>query len=86
MQHIVKALIKPPLGDYLISDLPEGGLLERGGFFTKSSDKDIFGSFSALLSHILQNQDTILWLKYVKFNTVFIPKHAKINMQGCVAK
>ena len=36
-------------GAYLISDLTEGGLIERGlireeGLFTKSSDKDIFGT------------------------------------------
>ena len=66
----VKALLSPR-GAYLISDLPEGGLnregglLERGGLFTKSSDKDIFGSFSVLLSHSLRNQGTILRLKYV---------------------
>ena len=42
-----------------------GGRVREGGLFTKSSDKDIFGSFSVLLSHILQNQDTILRLKYV---------------------
>ena len=39
--------------NYLTSDLPEGGLIERGlireeGLFTKSNDKDIFGSFSVL--------------------------------------
>ena len=48
-----------PREAYLISKLLEGGL------FRKLSDKDIFGSFSVLLSHILQNQHTILWLKYV---------------------
>ena len=63
--------IKPPSpGAYLISNLPEGGLIERGliregGLFIKSSDKDIFGSFSVLLSHILRNQHTILRLKYI---------------------
>ena len=31
----------------------------------KSSDKDIFGSFSVLLSHVLWNQHIILRLKYV---------------------
>ena len=67
----VKALLSPR-GAYLISDLPEGGglnreggLLERGGLFTKSSDEDIFGSFSVVLSHSLRNQGTILRLKYV---------------------
>ena len=54
----------------MISDLPEGGLIERelireGALFTKSSDMDIFGSFSVLLSHILQNQQTILQLQYI---------------------
>ena len=51
---------------YLILDAPEGCLIERGligDLFTKSSDKDIFGSFSVLLSHILQNQRLILRLK-----------------------
>ena len=61
-----KSSIKPPSA-YLISDHPEGGLIERGritegGLFTKSSDKDIFGSFSVLLSRILRNQHTILRL------------------------
>ena len=65
-----KSSIKPP-GAYLILDLPEGGglnreggLLERGGLFTKSSEKDIFGSFSVLLFHILRIQHTIFRLKY----------------------
>ena len=35
------------------------------GLFTKSSDKAIFGSFTVLSSHILRNQLTILWLKYI---------------------
>ena len=64
----MKARLSPP-GAYLISDLPElnrdGGLLERWGLFTKSSDKDIFGSFSVLLSHILLNQHTILRFKFI---------------------
>ena len=38
--YTVNALLSPR-GAYLISDLPEGGLLERGALFTKSSDKDI---------------------------------------------
>ena len=38
----------------LFLDLPEGGSLERGGLFIKSNDKDIFGNFSVLLSHILR--------------------------------
>ena len=66
-----KSSIKPP-GDYLISDLLEGGLIE-GGLFTKSSDKDIFGSFSVLSSHILRNQHTILRLKYIN-SIQFYPK------------
>ena len=58
----------------------------EGGLFTKSSDKDIFGSFSVLLSHILRNEHTILQRKIHKFDTVFISNHTKINMQSCVAK
>ena len=46
---------------YLIWVFPtEGGFDTEGGLFTKSSDKDIFGSFSVLLSHILRNQHTVL--------------------------
>ena len=66
----VKALLSPR-GAYLISDLPEGGLnregglLERGGLFTKSKDKDIFDSFLVLSTQILRNQHTILRLKYI---------------------
>ena len=66
----VKDLLSPR-GAYLISDLPEGGLnregglLERGGLFTKSKDKDIFDSFLVLSTQILRNQHTILRLKYI---------------------
>ena len=42
----------------------EGGLLEKGGLFTKSSEKDVFGSFSVPLFHILRIQHTIFRLKY----------------------
>ena len=65
----VKALLSPR-GAYLILNLPEeglnreGGLLERGGLFTKSSEKDIFGSFSVPLFPILRIQHTIFRLKY----------------------
>ena len=41
------------------------GLIREGDLLTKSSDKDVFGSFSVLLSHILQNQHKILRLKYI---------------------
>ena len=80
----VKAL-SSPRGAYLISDLPEDGLLERGGLFKKLCDKDIFGSFSVLLLNILLNQHTILRFKYVT-STHFYLNHTKINLQGCVAK
>ena len=63
-------------GAYLVSDLPEGGLIDRGlirngGLFTKSSDSDIFGSFSVLLSHILRNQDAILRLNVNSTQSLF---------------
>ena len=69
MYNTAKALLSPR-GAYLISDLAEGGLIERGliregGLFTKSSDKDILGSFSVRLSHILRNQQRIFLLKYI---------------------
>ena len=90
MTFTVNALLSPR-GVYLILDLPEeGGSIERGliregGFFTKLCDKDIFGCFSVLLSHILHNQHTVLGLQYIN-STVFIPHHTKIDVQGCVAK
>ena len=80
----VKALLSPQ-GAYLISDLPEGGLnregglLERGGLFTKLSDKDIFGSFSVLLSHSLRNQGTILRLKYVNLTQFLFQNVPKLT-------
>ena len=60
-----KSSIKPPGGLFNFGPSRGGGLIREGGFFTKSSDKDIFGSFSVLLSHSLWNQGTILRLKYV---------------------
>ena len=64
-----KSSIKPAGGlfDFRPSGggLIERGLVREGGSFTKSSDKDIFGNFSTLLSHILQNQHTISRLKYI---------------------
>ena len=64
MMCTVKALLGPGGGAYFFSDLPEGGFKERrlireGGLSTKSSEKDIFGSFSLLLSHILRIRHTI---------------------------
>ena len=43
----------------------ERRLISEGYLFTKSNDKDIVGSFSILLSHILWNQQAILRLKYI---------------------
>ena len=51
-------------GAYLTLDLPEWGLNREGGLFTKSGHKDIFVSFSVLLSYILLNEHTISQLKY----------------------
>ena len=42
----------------------EGGLLERGAYSQNQVTRDIFGSFSVLLSHILRNQ-----LKFYGSNT-----------------
>ena len=54
-----------PSWAYFVSELPEEGLKRGGGLFTKLSDKDIFDSFSVLLSHILQNQHTISRFNYI---------------------
>ena len=80
MQYL-KSSIKPP-GAYLITDLPWGlkerGLIREGGLFTKSNDKDIFDSFSVLLSHILRNQHTILRLNYINL-TQFLSTILKLT-------
>ena len=62
--NTAKALLSPPGGLFNFGP-SRGGLIREGGLFIKSSDKDIFGSFSVLLSHILRNQGTTLRLKYV---------------------
>ena len=68
MYHTVKAVLSPRglcnFGPSRGGLNREGGLLERGGLFTKSSEKDIFGSFSVPLFHILRIQHTIFRLKY----------------------
>ena len=72
----VKALLSPWGGLFNFGP-SRGGLIREGGLFTKSSDKDIFGSFSVLLSHSLRNQGTILRLKYVnstQFSFQNVPK------------
>ena len=61
MGYYRKCSINPPGGLFNFGP-SRGGLIREGGLFTKSSDKDIFGSFSVLLSHILRNQHTILRL------------------------
>ena len=80
LSHYRKSFIKPPGG--LFNFRPSrGGLIREGGggLFTKSSDKDIFGSFSALLSHILGNQDTILQLKYVNSTRFLFQNMPKVT-------
>ena len=78
-------VVKPPRGLFNFGP-SEGKLNREGGLSKKSNDKVTFGSFSVLLSHILQNQHTILRAQIHKFVTVFIPNHTKINLQHCVAK
>ena len=72
--------VKPPEGLFNFGPF-RGGLIERGGSFTKSSEKDIVGSFSVLLSHIQWNRHALLRLKYIN-STQFVSQ----NMQGFVAK
>ena len=71
-----KSSIKPPGGGLFNFWPSRGGLNREGGLFTKSSDKDIFGSFSVPLSHIVRNQRTILRLKYIK--------STQFSSQACV--
>ena len=61
-----KSSIKPPGGGGLIQFQTlqrgaywRGELISEGGFFKKSNDEDICGSFSVLLPHILPIQHTI---------------------------
>ena len=68
-----KCSIKPQGGGLFNFGPSRGGLNREGNLFTKSSDKDMFGSFSALLSHILRNKHTILRLKY-RNSTQFLSK------------
>ena len=78
-----KSSIKPPGGAYLILDLPEGGLIREGGLFTKLCDKDkLFSSFIPYFAESTYN----FMLPIDIFDTVFIPNHNRINVQGCVAK
>ena len=54
-----------PLGAYLISDTPEGGLLE----FVKSDDKDIYDSFTPYFKDSAYNYTSQIH----KFDTLSIP-------------
>ena len=75
-----KSSIKSPGGLFNFG-LYRGGRLNRaGGLFIKSSDKDIFGSFAVLLSHILRNQRTILRPKYIKSKVPpAVPKTVRLS-------
>ena len=75
-----KNSIKPPGGLFNFGP-SRVGLNREGDLFTKSSEKDIFGSFSVLLFHILRIQHTILRLCIelksfkqvgVKFHYIFL--------------
>ena len=40
---------------------------QKGGLFTKTSEKDIVGSFSVLLSHILRNDHQLKYINSAQF-------------------
>ena len=86
----VKALLSPR-GAYLISDLPEGGLNREGGLLERGAYSQnqvtmiylvAFQFFYPIVCVIRYN----FTAEIRKFDTVFIPKRAKINMEGSVAK
>ena len=77
--NFCKSSIKPPPGGLFNFGPSRGGLIERGliragALFTKSSDKDMFGSSSALLFDVLLNQQSILRFKYI-ISTQFLSQN-----------
>ena len=77
--------MKGLISDLLERGLVERGLIRRGSFSTKSSDKDMFGSFSVLLSYTVRNQHTILRLKYInstQFLSETILNHTSLGHFG----
>ena len=76
--------MKPPEGGLiLISDLPEGALTERGAYLKNQGYIwKLFSSFNPYFAESTYN----VTAQIHKFDTVFIPNHIKINLQGCVAK
>ena len=59
--------------------------MERGAYSQSQMTRIYLVTFQSFC-HILRNKHTILRLKYIIFDNVFIPNHTKINMQGFVAK
>ena len=84
----MKVLLSPPPGGYLISDLPEGGSIERRlireGAYSQNQETRIYlvaFQFFYPIScgiNITYNFTTQIH----RFNAVFIPNHTKINMQN----
>ena len=85
-----KSSIKPRGGLFDFGPSRRGGLTERGvirgGLIKKSSDNDIFGSFSVLLLNILQNQHAILWLQYRNSTQFLCQTILELTCNVCVAK
>ena len=78
-----KSSIKPPGGLFDFGP-SRRGLNGEGVYSRNQATKDIFGSFSVLLSHILQNQHTILWLKYVNL-TQFLSQTI-LKLSFCISR
>ena len=75
LQHIYrKSSIKPPGGLFNFQPSRGGLIREEGeGLFTKSSEKNIFGSFSFLIIPYFPESTYNFTTQIHKFNTVFIP-------------
>ena len=76
-----------PLGTYLISDFPEGGLIREGAYSLNQMTR-IYLVAIQFFYHIFCriNIQFFFTTQIRKFNTVFIPNDVKVNMQGCFAK
>ena len=79
-----KSSIKPS-GAYLISDLPEGSLLQRGAYSQNQLSRIYLVAFQFFYPMFAESTYNFT-AQIRKFGPVFIPNHTIINMQSGVAK
>ena len=66
-------------------DLPEGGLIKRGGLFKNQVTRLYLVAFSSFIPYFVESTFNSM-VQIHKFDTVFIANHTRINKQRCVAK